>query len=114
MTSPGSNPIVAAGMPTTGGGTGPTTGGTAGARTSPAVAGIPARVGDGGESVKDGLAARATFAASRPTTTRSENLRMLHLQRSLVPSRGARLSSRNYFEKTSGRRSRYSAVTLIV
>src|SRR5262249_53307232 len=57
--SPGRSPRAAAGIPTTGAGMGPGTGGTEGTRTSFGVAGMAGSVTDGGESVKDGLVARA-------------------------------------------------------
>ena len=57
ITSPGTRPSAAAGIPTTGGGSGPTEGGPDGTRMSPAVAGIPGQVGEPGLNVNEGLIA---------------------------------------------------------
>src|SRR5262249_59321032 len=67
MTSPGKSPNAAAGMPITGGGTGPGAGGTAGLRMSPVVAGTIPKLGDAGLRVNDGLAAIASVAPSSST-----------------------------------------------
>src|SRR5262245_27827714 len=81
MTSPGTSPNAAAGMPITGAGSGPSAGGTAGLRMSPVVAGTTPHLGDAGLRVKDGLLATAGATVSSSVGSATSAVRRARARR---------------------------------